>query len=463
MQITLSKHAVKIIFKTPFLKLVIVVYLVTSTAFFLIQEKGLFPVFRKTQFESIESEATRTARHLQTILDIQTGNKIAILSNDVQRKLQEAMKDFELVKMKIFDSSGVVLHSSDSREIGEINTHDYFQEKVAKGQVFSKIVEKDSASMEGKIVPVSVAEIYVPIISNNVFSGAFEIYYDITDQNKKIERNEFVFKSASFLIWLTVTLIFFSLLIKASRAHILKLRAERELTDTNQWLENTVIEKTREIKVTQMVSVQALATLAEHYDPDTGEHLERIQLYVKTLLEYLSTSSNEYSEYIQRHPSYIEEVVFASLLHDIGKTAIPVEILTKPAKLTDEEFEIIKGHTTIAGESLNKANELFKAEFGKDSFLALARDIALHHHEKWNGEGYPNHLKGIEIPLSARITAIADVYDALTSERPYKKAWSHEKAFEEIVRGSGSHFEPELIEAFKNCAEQFKNIAENTI
>ncbi len=181
------------------------------------------------------------------------------------------------------------------------------------------------------------------------------------------------------------------------------------------------------------------------------------------MLEYLASSSNQYTEYVQRNPDYIEDIVFASLLHDIGKTAIPVEILIKPGKLTPEEFDIVKDHTTIAGEALDKANHIFREEFGKDSYLALARDIAMYHHEKWNGEGYPHRLKGADIPLSARITAIADVYDALTSERPYKKAWSHEKATEEIVNGSGSHFEPELVEAFKHCGEQFKSISRRTV
>ena len=370
------------------------------------------------------------------------------------------MKEFEIVKIKLFDSAGIVIYSSESKEIGEVNRHDYFKEQVANGKVFSKIVEKNQSSMEGKVVGVSVAEVYVPILNNDKFHGAFEIYYDITKENQLVIRNEFIFRVVSLATLLLLSVVFVSLLFGASRGNLLKELAEKELTESNRWLERSVAEKTREIKTTQVVSVQALAVLAEHYDADTGKHLERIQLYVKTLLEQLSSSSNQYREYVQRHSSYIDEIVFASLLHDIGKTAIPVEILTKPDKLTPEEFNIVKNHTTIAGEDLDKANQIFRRDFGKDSYLALARDIALYHHEKWNGEGYPHRLKGDDIPLSARITAIADVYDALTSERPYKKAWSHERAFEEIVNGSGSHFEPELVEAFKQCGERFKLISE---
>ena len=373
------------------------------------------------------------------------------------------MDEFGLVKVKVYNAAGVVVYSSEPKEVGGINTHGYFHSSVAKGHVFSKIDMENQISLEGKLVPVSVAEVYVPILNKAHFQGAFEIYYDISQQILKNHKDELIIKLVVISAWLILAFVLFSLLIKASRWNILITRAEKKYIETNSILELAVEEKTQEIKATQVASVQALAILAEYYDPDTGEHLKRIQLYVRTLLEYLALSSNQYSEYVQRNSTYIEEIVFASLLHDIGKTAIPVEILTKPGKLTAEEFHIVKDHTSIAGEALGEANQTYKEEFGKDSYLALARDIALYHHEKWNGEGYPHRLKGSDIPLSARIVAIVDVYDALTSVRPYKKAWSHEKAFEEIVNGSGNHFEPDLVDAFKCCGEQFKRISEKNI
>lgn len=456
------KDAVIHVFKTPFFRLILLIFCIISIGLFLIQREIVFPVFQKMQMTSIESEASRTAHHLLNSLQILKGPEGLSLPDDVDQSLQEIMNNFELVKIKIFDSAGAVLYSSEDKEIGELNNHNYFHEIVAKGDMFSKIVQKNQVSMEGRVIPVSVAEVYVPIISKADFFGAFEIYYDITQQNYNISRNESVFQLMSFTTWLLLSLIFVALLVKASQANILTIKAEEELTKTNQGLERAVIEKTQEIKATQIISVQTLATLAEYHDQDTGEHLIKIQLYVKTLLESLVTTANKYTEYIRRHPDYIEEIIFAALLHDIGKTAIPIEILIKPGKLTIEEFDIVKGHTTIAGEALNNANEIFKSEFGKDSYLALARDIAIFHHEKWNGEGYPHGLKGLDIPLSARIIAIADVYDALTSDRPYKKAWSHQKSYDEIINSSGSHFEPELVEAFKRCEEQFRNIAEKS-
>jgi response regulator RpfG family c-di-GMP phosphodiesterase len=455
-------RAVTHIFRTPFFKRILLIFLLISGALFLIQKEIVFPVFQKMQKASVESEAARTAHHLRNLLHIKNEPAELLLSEALKQDLLENMIEFQLIKVKIFDSAGLTVYSSEAKEIGEINTRDYFHGQVAKGKIFSKIVEENQTSMEGKTVPVSVAEVYVPILSNGHFQGAFEIYYNIIEQNRNIVRNELIFKIASFSTWFLLTLVFVSLLIRASWANILKTKAEEGLTETNHWLERTVAEKTREIKAIQEVSIQALAILAEHYDPDTGEHLRRIQLYVRFLLEYLSSSANQYTEYVQHHAGYIEAIVFASVLHDVGKTAIPLEILIKPEKLTPEEFEIVKNHTTIAGQALDSANLIFREEFGKDSYLALASDIAIYHHEKWNGEGYPHRLKGTDIPLSARITAIADVYDALTSERPYKKPWSHESAYAEIVKGSGSHFEPELVEAFKHCQEKFKEISENT-
>jgi response regulator RpfG family c-di-GMP phosphodiesterase len=230
------------------------------------------------------------------------------------------------------------------------------------------------------------------------------------------------------------------------------------LTETNALLENKVFEQTREIRVTQKTSIEALAVLAEYYDHDTGAHLSRIQEYVVLLLSWLQEHS-PYAAYIQGKKDYISSTAFASLLHDIGKVAIAKEILLKPGKLTREEFGAIQMHTQIAGQVLNRANQTFVEFFGKDSYLALARDIALFHHEKWNGEGYPSRLREEEIPLSARVVALADVYDALRSKRPYKEPKSHAWAKEEILKERGRHFDPWVVEAFLAQAAEFERIS----
>jgi PAS domain S-box-containing protein len=236
-------------------------------------------------------------------------------------------------------------------------------------------------------------------------------------------------------------------------------RVEKALQKSEVFLQELVAEQTHEIELTQRTSIEALATLAEYSDTDTGAHLKRIQAFVRLLATHLMEDS-PYSTYLKDKPSYIDELVFASLLHDIGKTAIPENILTKPGKLTDEEFELIKNHTTVAGEMLQKANRLFVDEFGKDSYLALARDIAHYHHEKWNGRGYPRGLSGESIPLSARIVALADVYDALTSKRPYKEPWSHEDAAKEIQQENGQHFDPNVVSAFTAVSEKFRELSQ---
>lgn len=275
--------------------------------------------------------------------------------------------------------------------------------------------------------------------------------------------NNFALRICTSLMWTILSTIFASLLFKASISNIFRSEFESKLTTSNLSLESAVLEKTREIKATQIVSIHALASLAEHYDTTTGQHLERIQQYTRAIIDQIIQSSSIYKDYILSHSySYVQDVTLASLLHDIGKTAIPTQILLKPGTLTPDEFNIIKQHTVIAGEALLQANEVFRKEFGKDSYLALARDIALYHHEKWNGTGYPHGLKELDIPLSARITAIADVYDALTSERPYKSVWTHEQAVEEIVNHSGTHFDPELVRAFVACSEQFRAISTST-
>lgn len=206
-----------------------------------------------------------------------------------------------------------------------------------------------------------------------------------------------------------------------------------------------------ELITTRDVSILALASLAETRDNETGAHILRTQRYVKVLAEHLSHHQDFSTEL---NSETIELMYKSAPLHDVGKVGIPDSILLKPGKLTDEEFEIMKTHAQVG------ANALLVAEGhrGSSYFLDFAREIALTHHEKWDGSGYPRGMKGDEIPLSGRLMALADVYDALLSKRVYKPAFSHEKAKSIILEGSGSHFDARIVEAFIACEQEFIEI-----
>lgn len=196
----------------------------------------------------------------------------------------------------------------------------------------------------------------------------------------------------------------------------------------------------------------ALAKLAESRDNDTGLHLERIREYCRIVAQELS-GWKQYRDEIDGE--YVHLLYLTSPLHDIGKVGIPDSVLQKPGPLTFAEFEIMKKHATIGGETLQAVTRAHP----EARYLAMARDIAFTHHERFDGSGYPFALNGKDIPLCGRVAAIADVYDALTSRRVYKPKLSHEVARETIIEGSGSHFDPDIVEAFLRREEEIMRIA----
>lgn len=202
---------------------------------------------------------------------------------------------------------------------------------------------------------------------------------------------------------------------------------------------------------TREVAIFALAKLAESRDPETGKHLERVQCYSRALAQQLA-GMPELADQVD--PEYIRLIYLTSPLHDIGKVAIPDHVLRKPGKLSDQEFAIMQTHTQFGAETLDAA----LARFPDARFLKIARDIAASHHERWNGRGYPRGLAGEEIPLAARIVALADVYDALTSKRCYKDAYSHERACSLIIAEAGQHFDPRVVVAFQAAQREFLEI-----
>ena len=220
---------------------------------------------------------------------------------------------------------------------------------------------------------------------------------------------------------------------------------------TNEMIRR-IRERTLELNQTRDVTILTLASLAETRDNETGAHILRTQRYVRALALKL----RENPAYAPWLDDQAIDLLFKSApLHDIGKVGIPDDILLKPARLSAEEFEVMKRHTLLGADALKIAQE----QLGTNSFLHVAREIALTHHEKWDGSGYPSGLRGDAIPLSGRLMAIADVYDALISERVYKPAYPHEKAMRIIRDGRGNHFDPAIVDALDAIEPEFVEIA----
>jgi len=236
------------------------------------------------------------------------------------------------------------------------------------------------------------------------------------------------------------------------RTHLSLAQAHKELRRSNEVLEEKVRERTREVVLTQQATIESMAALAEHRDPETGEHIRRVKGYVTLLAEELRAHPG-YASFLTR--DYIELLSLSCPLHDIGKVGVPDHILLKPGPLTPEEFEEMKRHTEYGRGAILSVQK----KLGAMPFLRIAEDIIFTHHEKWDGSGYPRGLSGTDIPLCGRIMALADVYDALISRRVYKAPFTHSRAMEIILDGAGTHFDPELVTVFAEFASGFRQVA----
>jgi len=234
----------------------------------------------------------------------------------------------------------------------------------------------------------------------------------------------------------------------------LALKASSDfLRDKSAYLEQEVARRTAEVMAIQDVTILAMASLAETRDTDTGNHLRRTQHYVRALAQQL-----------QSHPRFARYLTDANItmlfksapLHDIGKVGIPDRILLKPGPFEPDEFEIMKHHTTLGFDAIEHAEKALGITV---DFLRTAKEIALSHQEKWDGSGYPQGLVGDAIPISARLMALADVYDALISRRVYKASMSHAQALEIILAGRAKHFDPDVVDAFVAIQDEFQAIA----
>ena len=228
-------------------------------------------------------------------------------------------------------------------------------------------------------------------------------------------------------------------------------QAREELRYRKENLEQTVTERTKELQRTKDTIVNSLATLAEYRDSETGGHIHRTQRYMKALAEAMA----EYPQFKdQLDKNKIELLVKSAPLHDIGKVAVPDHILLKPGRLTAEEFEEIKKHTVYGYEALSRSCK----DSTPQPFLEIGKEIAYTHHEKWNGTGYPLGLANHNIPLSGRMMALVDVYDALISKRIYKSAFSFSQAVDVIENDNGNHFDPAIVEGFQEVKDKFREI-----
>jgi putative two-component system response regulator len=256
--------------------------------------------------------------------------------------------------------------------------------------------------------------------------------------------------------------------------HLELKRSRDRLAAQNADLEAEVARRVRHMQMVQEVSVRALASLGETRDNETGHHIRRTQLYIQVLGERLRAHPRFVG---QLQPRRLSLIVGAAPLHDIGKIGIRDEILLKPGRLTPAEFEVMKTHAASGGAAIDRAMRDVAVDHGDElaealaagqgepgsgplDFLLVAREIAVGHHEKWDGSGYPLGLQGDDIPVGARLMALADVFDALVSRRVYKAPMPMDQVKQVILEGRGRHFDPDIVDAFLSCEQDFRAIAQ---
>jgi len=244
-------------------------------------------------------------------------------------------------------------------------------------------------------------------------------------------------------------------ILMARVATQLTLKASTDfLRSKNDFLEAEVARRTSELEAVQDVTIMAMASLAETRDTETGQHLRRTQLYVRILAETLRPHPR-FADFLT--DQNIKVLCKSAPLHDIGKVGIPDRILLKPGRSEPNEMEIMKRHPLFGRDAIQSAEDWLGRQV---EFLTIAKEIALCHQERWDGSGYPEALSGESIPASARLMAVADVYDALISRRVYKPPMTHEQAVQVIVQSRGVHFDPDVVDAFLQAEEEFRSIAQ---
>ena len=363
----------------------------------------------------------------QDILDYMDKSDYSITPVRITEFINEFKNFGSVFRVKIWGRDSVVLWSDDTSIIGK-SFPDNKEYKIAwSGNIEYNVAKPDKTEQMNDKNYDQVLEIYTPAYHNGKIVAIVELYEATDTLFAEIQKNIYYIWGLIGLSGLTIYLLLFAVFYNS---HLKQKKMTAEL-----------------LKM-QDVTILAMAAIAETRDNETGAHITRTQRYVSLLAEYLKQNS-KYKKYLSQET--IELMRKSSPLHDIGKVGIPDSILLKPGKLDKDEFEEMKKHTIYGKDALSIA----EAELGTNSFLEIAKEIAFTHHEKWDGSGYPNGIKGEEIPLSGRLMAIADVYDALINKRVYKDAFSHETAKNIILEGRGTHFDPEIVDAFMILEKEF--------
>lgn len=347
--------------------------------------------------------------------------------------LMEDLRGFGAVfRVKIWGADATVLWSDRPELIGKNFSDNENLQLALAGKVSAERKWPSKSENEAEQGRGLVLEIYTPLGQDGQIVGVIELYESDAALFEQIRTNNRLVGITVSAAGLGLYLLLFGVFRRAYHRQRLA---------------------TEELIQTQDATIAALAHQAELRDLETGEHLERTALYVKMLTEALVLDPLRSAQLNQR---LVQDLIKSTPLHDIGKVGVPDEILRKPGKLTAEEFAAMKRHCEYGAAILQRAQDRLPFQ----SFLGVAIDIVRYHHERWNGLGYPYGLKAEAIPLSARIMALADVYDALRSRRYYKDAMPHPQCVEIIQGDSGSHFDPQVVVAFLTRAEEFRKISE---
>jgi len=334
--------------------------------------------------------------------------------------------------------------------MGVLTPH-YFVQAATSGKMAQRVIEKKSPDLILLDVMMPEMDGYevLQYVKGNPETADIPVIFLTGMSSEEDEERGLVLGASDYL----AKPLSPPILLARISTHLTNFEAKRFLKHQSEILEEKVQLRTRELAKMQDVSMIALGALAESRDPETGNHLRRTQGYVEALAVHFKDHP-QYREILT--PENITLIAKSAPLHDIGKVGVADQILLKPGKLTVEEFDLMKQHPRYAKEALDAATSVL----GADNFLHFAIEISYGHHEKWDGSGYPLGLAGEKIPLSARLMAIADVYDALVSARPYKRPMPHETAVRIITEGRGRHFDPLLVDGFIELESEFRAIAE---